>query len=74
LFVVIHGFWRFVAASEKVGRCGCLHGVGFGFASPCFLLVQLLIEAMDGRVQVADNPGGGADVQLLLPGLAGGQG
>jgi two-component system, OmpR family, sensor kinase len=31
-------------------------------------VVQLLIEAMGGCVQVADHPGGGADVQLLLPG------
>jgi hypothetical protein len=55
MYVVIHGFCRFEAASEKVGRCGCLPGGGFGLASPCFSLVQLLIEAMGGRVQVADN-------------------
>jgi chemotaxis protein histidine kinase CheA len=33
-------------------------------------VVRLLIEAMGGRVQVADHPGGGADFQVLLPGGA----
>ena len=33
-------------------------------------MVRLLIEAMGGRVQVADHPGGGADFQVLLPGGA----
>jgi signal transduction histidine kinase len=32
-------------------------------------VVPLLIEAMGGRVQVAAQPGGGANFQLLLPGL-----
>ena len=32
-------------------------------------VVRLLIEAMGGRVQVAAHPGGGADFQLVLPGL-----
>jgi K+-sensing histidine kinase KdpD len=31
-------------------------------------VVRLLIEAMGGRVQVADHPGGGADFQVLLAG------
>jgi chemotaxis protein histidine kinase CheA len=34
-------------------------------------VVRLLIEAMGGRVQVSDHPGGGGDFQLLLPGGAG---
>ncbi|MFM9089475.1 MAG: ATP-binding protein [Cyanobium sp.] len=34
-------------------------------------VVRLLIEAMGGRVQVADAPGGGADFQLVLAGGAG---
>ena len=34
-------------------------------------VVRLLIEAMGGRVQVVAQPGGGADFQLVLPGLAG---
>jgi len=42
-----------------------VRGSGIGLS-----VVRLLIEAMDGRVQVADHPGGGADFQLLLPGLA----
>jgi len=52
------------------------HGTA-GMASPhrgsgiVLSVVRLLIEVMGGRVQVADNPGGGADFQLLLPGLAG---
>jgi K+-sensing histidine kinase KdpD len=33
-------------------------------------VVRLLIEAMGGRVQVADHPGGGADFQVLLAGGA----
>ena len=33
-------------------------------------MVRLLIEAMDGRVQVADHPGGVADFQLVLAGGA----
>ncbi len=37
-------------------------GSGIGLS-----MVKLLIEAMGGRVQVADVPGGGADFQLLLP-------
>ena len=67
MYVVMHGFWRFEAASEKVWGCGCLSGGGSGLASLRFSLVQLLIEAMGGRVQVADNPVGGAEFQLLLP-------
>ncbi|MEO1002674.1 MAG: HAMP domain-containing sensor histidine kinase [Cyanobacteria bacterium J06638_7] len=37
-------------------------GSGIGLA-----MVRLLMERMAGVVQVADAPGGGADVQLLLP-------
>jgi signal transduction histidine kinase len=38
-------------------------GSGIGLS-----VVRLLIEAMGGRVQVADAPGGGADFQLALAG------
>ena len=38
-------------------------GSGIGLS-----VVRLLIEAMGGRVQVADHPGGGADFQVLLAG------
>ncbi len=40
-------------------------GSGIGLA-----MVRLLMERMGGTVQVDDAPGGGADVQLLLPALA----
>jgi signal transduction histidine kinase len=49
----------------SVGLASPRRGSGIGLS-----VVRLLIEAMGGRVQVADNPGGGADFQLLLPGLA----
>ena len=39
-------------------------GPGIGLSVVC-----LLIEAMGARVQVAAHPGGGPDVQLLLPGV-----
>jgi two-component system OmpR family sensor kinase len=45
-----------------------------GLASPhrgsgiVLSVVRLLIEAMGGRVLVADGPGGGADFQLVLAG------
>jgi signal transduction histidine kinase len=41
-------------------------GSGIGLS-----VVQLLIEAMGGRVQVAAHPGGGADFQALLASSAG---
>jgi two-component system, OmpR family, sensor kinase len=44
---------------------------GSGIGLP---VVRLLIEAMGGRVQVADAPVGGADFQLLLPGVRAGAG
>jgi signal transduction histidine kinase len=49
----------------SVGLASPRRGSGIGLS-----VVRLLIEAMGGRVQVADNPSGGADFQLLLPGLA----
>jgi two-component system OmpR family sensor kinase len=57
-------FGRFVRGSA--GLASPRRGSGIGLS-----VVRLLIEAMGGRVQVADQPGGGADFQLLLPGLAG---
>jgi signal transduction histidine kinase len=57
-------FGRFVRGS--VGLASPHRGSGIGLS-----VVRLLIEAMGGRVQVAAQPGGGADFQLLLPGLAG---
>ncbi len=56
-------FGRFVRGSA--GLASPRRGSGIGLS-----VVRLLIEPMGGRVQVADNPGGGADFQLLLPGLA----
>ena len=49
----------------SAGLASPRRGSGIGLS-----VVRLLIEAMGGRVQVADRPGGGADFQLLLPGLA----
>jgi len=57
-------FGRFVRGSA--GLASPRRGSGIGLS-----VVRLLIEAMGGRVQVVDHPGGGADFQLLLPGLAG---
>jgi two-component system OmpR family sensor kinase len=57
-------FGRFVRGSA--GLASPRRGSGIGLS-----VVQLLIEAMGGSVQVADCPGGGADFQLLLPGMAG---
>ena len=37
-------------------------------------VVRLLIEAMGRRVQVADHPGGGADVQVFMPVVRAGAG
>ncbi len=56
-------FGRFVRGSA--GLASPRRGSGIGLS-----VVRLLIEAMGGRVQVADHPGGGADFQLLLPGMA----
>jgi two-component system, OmpR family, sensor kinase len=56
-------FGRFVRGSA--GLASPRRGSGIGLS-----VVQLLVEAMGGRVQVVDHPGGGADFQLLLPGLA----
>ena len=50
----------------SAGLASSHRGSGIGLS-----VVRLLIEAMGGRVQVAAQPGGGADFQLLLPGLAG---
>ena len=55
---------RFVRGSA--GLTSPHRGSGIGLS-----MVQLLIEAMGGRVQVAAHPGGGADFQLVLPGVAG---
>ena len=49
----------------SAGLASPRRGSGIGLS-----VVRLLIEAMGGRVQVAAQPGGGADFQLLLPGLA----
>jgi signal transduction histidine kinase len=57
-------FGRFVRGTA--GLASPHRGSGIGLS-----VVRLLIEAMGGRVQVAAQPGGGADFQLLLPGWAG---
>ena len=57
-------FGRFVRGTA--GLASSHRGSGIGLS-----VVRLLIEAMGGRAQVAAQPGGGADFQLLLPGLAG---
>jgi signal transduction histidine kinase len=57
-------FGRFVRGTA--GLASPHRGSGIGLS-----VVRLLIEAMGGRVQVAAHPGGGADFQLLLPGVAG---
>jgi len=54
-------FGRFVRGSA--GLASPHRGSGIGLS-----VVRLLIEAMGGRVQVADHPGGGADVQVVLAG------
>ena len=54
-------FRRFVRGSA--GLASPHRGSGIGLS-----VVRLLIEAMGGRVQVADAPGGGADFQLVLAG------
>ena len=54
-------FRRFVRGSA--GLASPHRGSGIGLS-----VVRLLIEAMGGRVQVADAPGGGADFQVLLAG------
>jgi signal transduction histidine kinase len=59
-------FGRFVRFVRGTAGLASPHrGYGIGLS-----VVRLLIEAMGGRVQVAAQPGGGADFQLLLPGLA----
>jgi two-component system sensor histidine kinase TctE len=57
-------FGRFVRGSA--GLASPRRGSGIGLS-----VVRLLIEAMGGRVQVVDHPGGGADFQLVLPGSTG---
>jgi signal transduction histidine kinase len=56
-------FSRFVRGTA--GLASPHRGSGIGLS-----VVRLLIEAMGGRVQVAVQPSGGADFQLLLPGMA----
>ena len=51
-------FQRFVRGSTAVNR----RGSGIGLA-----VVDRLMQAMGGEVQVVDPPGGGADFQLRLP-------
>jgi signal transduction histidine kinase len=51
-------FQRFMRGTAAVNS----RGSGIGLS-----VVQLLMEAMGGSVQVADAPGGGADFQLRLP-------
>lgn len=53
-------FERFVRGEAAAG--GTVRGSGIGLA-----MVQLLMVAMGGRVEVADAAGGGADFQLHLP-------
>jgi two-component system, OmpR family, sensor kinase len=53
-------FGRFVRGSAAIRSDSRGSGIGLS-------MVKLLIEAMGGRVRVADVPGGGADFQLLLP-------
>ncbi len=57
-------FERFVRGSAAASSGA--RGSGIGLA-----VVQLLMQAMGGSVQVADVPGGGADFQLRLAPLAG---
>ncbi len=59
-------FRRFVRGSAGLASPHRGSGSGIGLS-----VVRLLIEAMGGRVQVADAPGGGADFQLVLAGVAG---
>ena len=56
-------FGRFVRGSA--GLASPHRGSGIGLS-----VVRLLIEAMGGRVQVADAPGGGAGFRLVLAGEA----
>ena len=51
-------FERFVRGSAALN----IRGSGIGLA-----VVHLLMDAMQGRVVVADAPGVGADFQLWLP-------
>jgi signal transduction histidine kinase len=53
-------FERFARGSASINSSN--RGSGIGLA-----MVQLLMEAMGGSVQVAEVPGGGADFQLHLP-------
>jgi signal transduction histidine kinase len=45
---------------------GDVPGSGIGLA-----VVDTLMQAMGGRVEIGDAPGGGADFQLLLPAAPG---
>jgi two-component system OmpR family sensor kinase len=56
-------FDRFVRGTAGVASPHRGSGIGLS-------VVRLLIEAMGGRVQVAAQPGGGADFQLVLLGWA----
>jgi signal transduction histidine kinase len=56
-------FERFVRGS--IGLSSERRGSGLGLA-----LVKLLMEAMGGTATVGENPGGGADFQLILPGVS----
>ncbi len=56
-------FGRFVRGTA--GLASPHRGSGIGLS-----VVRLLIEAMGGCLQVAAQPGGGADFQLVLPGWA----
>ena len=47
---------------QRGSGTGDIPGSGIGLA-----VVDTLMQAMGGRVEIADAPGGGADFQLLLP-------
>ena len=48
---------RFVRGSTAIGT----RGSGIGLAT-----VQVLMESMQGKLLIADAPGGGADIQLCF--------
>jgi signal transduction histidine kinase len=57
--------WERSYRGSQARRGGGEHGIGLGLA-----LVKMLVEAQDGSITVASEPGRGTTFRVVLPGRA----